>query len=99
MRIHNGRNFIRQIERHPEHFHMIHYSCRGLYDDNDALSPCITSIAITHYATQQTVSFSNHSIAEELHIPRKDIQGRSDEVELQLLQEFRTFIHDGQDKC
>ena len=72
---------------------MIHYSCQGLYDDNDALSPCITSIAIaiTHYATEQMVSFSNHSIAEEPHIPRKDIQGRSDEVELQLLQEFRTL--------
>jgi hypothetical protein len=62
------------------------------------LSPRITSIAITHYATEQTVSFSTHSIAEELHIPRDSVRDRFDEVEHKLLQDFYAFIRDRRDK-
>ena len=98
MRIHNNRNFIKEVKGHPENFYVIHYSCQSLYDDNEALSPRITSIAITHYATEQTVSFSTHSIAEELHILREDVQDRFDKVECQLLQEFYAFIRDRRDK-
>lgn len=98
MSIYNSRNFIKEVKGHPENFYVIHYSCQSLYDDNEALSPRITSIAITHYATEQTVSFSTHSIAEELHIPREDVQGRFDEVERQLLREFYAFIRDRRDK-
>lgn len=77
---------------------MIHYSCQSLYDDNKALSPRITSIAVTHYATEQTVSFSTHSIAEELHIARENVLDCFDEVERRLLSEFYTFIRDRRDK-
>ena len=72
----------------PENFYIIHYSCQSFYDDNEALSPRTTSIAITHYATELTVSFSTHSIAEELHIPRDSVRDRFDEVEHKLLQDF-----------
>ncbi len=57
MGINNSRDFIKEIKLHPENFYIIHYSCQSLYDDNEALSPRITSIAITHYSTEQTVSF------------------------------------------
>lgn len=98
MAINGCREFIKEVKAHPENFYLIHYSCQSLYDDNDALSPRITSIAITHFATEQTVSFSTHSIAEELHIPREAVFGRFDEVERQLLQEFYGFVRDRRDK-
>lgn len=98
MGIYNSGRFLREIKANPENFYIIHYSCQSLYDDNDALSPRITSIAITHYATEQTVSFSTHSIAEELHIQRDFVKERFDEVEYKLLQDFYMFIRDRRDK-
>lgn len=98
MGIYGGGDFIREIKKNPENFYIIHYSCQSLYDDNEALSPRITSIAISHYATEQAVSFSTHSIAEELHIPRENVRDRFDEVERKLLQDFYTFVRDRRDK-
>ena len=98
MGIYNSGRFLKEIKANPENFYIIHYSCQSLYDDNDALSPRITSIAITHYATEQTVSFSTHSIAEELHIQREYVKDKFDEVEYKLLQDFYTFIRDRRDK-
>lgn len=98
MSINDSRRFLKEIKIHPENFYIIHYSCQSLYDDNEALSPRITSIAITHYATEQTVSFSTHSIAEELHISRELVLSRFDEVEYKLLNEFYSFIRDRRDK-
>jgi hypothetical protein len=96
--IYDSRRFIKEVKGSPENFYIIHYSCQSLYDDNEALSPRITSIAITHYATEQTVSFSTHSIAEELHIPRDSVRERFDEVERKLLLDFYAFIRDRRDK-
>ena len=90
--------FLKQLKRNPENFYIIHYSCQSLYDDNEALSPRITSIAITHYATEQTVSFSTHSIAEELNIALANVKARFDEVELKLLSDFYLFVRDRRDK-
>lgn len=98
MSIYNSKNFIKEVKEHPENFYIIHYSCQSLYDDNEDLSPHITSIAIIHYATEQAVSFSTHSIAEELGIHREDVQGSFNEVEHQLLQKFYSFIRDRRDK-
>lgn len=98
MSIYDSRHFIKEVKRHPENFYVIHYSCQSLYDDNEALSPRITSITITHYATEQTVSFSTHSIAEERHIPRESVRDRFDEVEFELLRGFYNFIRDRRDK-
>lgn len=98
MSIHNSSQFIHQVKRNPENFYVIHYSCQSLYDDNEALSPRITSIGISHYATEQTVSFSTHSIAEELHISRESVRERFDEVERELLRGFYAFIRDRRDK-
>ena len=90
--------FIREVKKAPQIFYTIHYSCQSLYDDNEGLSPRITSIAITHYATGQAVSFSTHSIAEELRIGREDVLGNFDAVELQLLTGFYQFVRDRRDK-
>lgn len=98
MPLNSAKSFIAEIKKHPERFYIIHYSCQSLYDDNEALSPRITSIAITHFSTEQTVSFSTHAIAEELHIPRDQVFGRFDDVEHALLREFYNFVRDRKDR-
>lgn len=98
MSITDGREFVREIKKAPQNFFLIHYSCQSLYDDNEALSPRITSIAITHYATGQAVSFSTHAIAEELRIAREDVMEKFDAIELELLNGFYRFIRDRRDK-
>lgn len=98
MSIADSSQFIKSVKSHPENFFIIHYSCQNLNDDNEALSPRITSIAINHYSTGQSVSFSTHSVSEELQIPRKDVLERFDEVELELLAKFYKFIRDRRDK-
>lgn len=98
MSINGSGEFIKACKAHPENFYIVHYSCQSLYDDNDALSPRITSIAITHFLTEQTVSFSTHSIAEELHIGRDAVRERFDEVERELLKGFYSFVRDRRDK-
>lgn len=98
MSIVDSSQFIKSVKKTPENFFLIHYSCQNLNDENDALSPRITSIAINHYATGQSVSFSTHSIAEELQIPRADVIQRFDEVEKELLTQFFRFIRDRRDK-
>ncbi|XGT81645.1 hypothetical protein JQ742_005810 [Klebsiella pneumoniae] len=94
----DSRQFIKSVKQNPENFFIIHYSCQNLNDDNDALSPRITSIAINHFSSGQSVSFSTHSISEEMHIPRDDVLDRFDEVELELLSQFYRFIRDRRDK-
>ena len=98
MSIFNSADFIKYIKKVPENFFFIHYSCQSLYDDNEGLSPRITSIAITHYASEQTVSFSTHAIAEELGIAREDVREQFDDVERELLDKFYAFVRDRRDK-
>ncbi|MBD8562405.1 hypothetical protein CUU62_23235 [Pseudomonas sp. WP001] len=98
MSITDSRAFIREVKKAPQNFFTIHYSCQSLYDDNEGLSPRITSIAITHYATGQAVSFSTHSIAEELRIARDDVMTSFDAIELELLTGFYRFVRDRRDK-
>jgi hypothetical protein len=94
MPINDSRRFIAELKAKPENFYLIHYSCQNLNDNNDGLSPRITSIAVSHYATEQSVSFSSHAVAEELGISRGEVIARFDEVEKSLLQKFFTFVRD-----
>ena len=98
MTISTYKEFISGVKRHPENFYIIHYSCQSLNDENEGLSPRITSIAVQHLSTDQTVSFSMHAVAEELRIAREDVKDRMDEVEAVLLREFNEFIRDRRDK-
>jgi len=96
--ISNSSDFIRLLKKHPENFYIIHYSCQSLYDDNEGLSPRITSIAISHFATEQIISFSTHAIAEELGIARENVREKFDEIELNLLTNFYSFVRERKDK-
>lgn len=98
MAILSGREFFQELRKHADKFYIIHYSCESLYDENEALSPRITSIAVTHYLSEQTISCSTHAIAEELHIPREQIPDRLDEIEKALLKKFYDFVRERRDK-
>ena len=90
--------FFKQIRKHPDRFYIVHYSCQSLYDDNEGLSPRITSIVVMHLATEQTVSFSTHAIAEELGHSREEVLRHFDAIEEKLLRGFFEFIRDRRDR-
>jgi hypothetical protein len=71
--------FFTTIRKHPERFYIVHYSCQNLNDDNEGLSPRVTSIAVTYCGTDQSLSFSTHLVAEELGIARADVPKHFDE--------------------
>lgn len=98
MSITNSREFLATLKKKPESIYIIHYSCQSLYDDNEGLSPRITSIAVTHYATEQSLSFSTHSIAEELGIERENVLDNFDRIERSLLDKFYEFARDRRDQ-
>ncbi|MGR9457067.1 hypothetical protein ACU8V1_13960 [Rhizobium leguminosarum] len=98
MGINNSKEFLKELKAHPENFYIIHYSCQNLNDDNEGLSPRITSIAVSHFSTEQTVSFSTHSVAEEMHISRGNVRERFDDIERELLKSFYSFVRDRRDK-
>lgn len=89
--------FFREVRKHPERFYIIHYSSEGLYDDAIAaqgLSPRITSIAVMHLLTRQTVTFATHAIAEELKIPKQQIEAQFDLVERTILERFYKYVQE-----
>lgn len=99
MGIYRASEFIKEVQKKPENFYLIHYSCQHLYEDNDGeLSPQITSIAVSHFATEQTISFSTHAVAEILGIPREEVRERFSEIERRLLDDFYEFVKDRRDK-
>jgi len=88
-------NFLKAAKRHAERYFIIHYSSQSLYDDEQqGLSPRITSIVVRHLATGQTVSFAMHAVAEELGIARENIVQRYDQIESELLERFYEFVRD-----
>lgn len=98
MSINTPKELMKEIKIHPENFYFIHYSCQNLNDENASLSPRITSIAVSHYSTGQTVSFSTHSVAETLGISRDSVIEKFNEIEKELLKEFYDFVRDRRDK-
>lgn len=93
-----ARDFKKNVKRSPENFYIIHYSCQNLNDENEALSPRITSIAVAHVSTEQTVSFSTHAIAEELKVDRENVFIEFDRIEKRLLDRFFEFVKERRDK-
>lgn len=92
-------SFFKDVKKHPDRYYIVHYSSQSLYDDEvQGFSPRITSIAVMHYATRQTVSFSLHSVAEETGIPREAVEERYDDIERALLERFYAFVRDRREK-
>jgi len=92
-------NFFKAIGREPERFYNIHYSSQSLYDaDSEGHSPRITSIAVMHFATPQTASFSVHAVADLLQVGKEDVESRYNDIDKMMLSRFFDFVKDRLDK-
>lgn len=83
-----ARKCFNKIAENPQNYLIIHYSCESFYDIHDGHTPRITSIAVYHYASGQTESFSIHKAAEKLHVNLQEIEKHFDELEHNMLKEF-----------
>lgn len=83
---------FKEIDKSPENYLIIHYSCESFYEITDGHTPRITSIAVYAYATAQTDSFSIHKTAEKKHVPISDIEAQYDELERKMLDDYFSYI-------
>mgnify|MGYP002624838986 CR=1 FL=1 len=90
----SARRTIKEIDRNPTNYLIIHYSCESFYDITDGHTPRITSIAVYDYASAQTDSFSIHKMAERKMIPIDKIEDHYDELEKSMLNEFFAYVKD-----
>ena len=84
----SAKKCFKKISENPQNYLIIHYSCESFYDIHDGHTPRITSIAVYHYASGQTESFSIHKTAEKLKINLKEIEKHYDELEHSMLLDF-----------
>jgi hypothetical protein len=95
----NTANFFKSVAKEPDQFYIIHYSSLSLYDaDSEGHSPRITSIAVMHFATRQTTSFSVHSVADILKIGKDDVDTRYNDIGKEMLLRFFEFVRGRLDK-
>lgn len=86
------RDAFRELDDQRRKLNYIHYSCQSLSDENEGYSPRVTSIAVLHHSSSQMYSFSIHLVAEELLIPRLEIEKKYDEIEKRMLEMFFAFV-------
>lgn len=87
-----ARLLFKEIDKNPENYLIIHYSCESFYGIIDGHTPRITSIAVYAYATAQTDSFSIHKTAEKNHVSISDIETHYDELERKMLDDYFSYI-------
>ena len=85
-----------EIDKNPQNYLVIHYSCESFYDIKDGHTPRITSIAVYDYNTAQTDSFSIHKMAEKSHIDLSKIESHFDDLEKSMLDEFFDYAKEHQ---
>lgn len=83
---------IDEIEEKRDNVLIIHYSCESFYDIKDGRTPRVTSIAVRNFSTGQTSSFSIHKSAEQMGAAVAEIDGRYDEFEKCMLDEYFDLI-------
>lgn len=83
---------IEEIQKNPQNYIVIHYSCESFYDIKDGRTPRITSIVARNFDSGQTDSFSIHKVAEQKQIDVSDIDGKYDSLEKEMLDEFYEFV-------
>ena len=88
---------LKTIDKNPEMYLVIHYSCESFYDITDGRTPRITSIAVYNFESAQTDSFSLHKIAERKHINLSEIEDKYDQLEKQMLTEFFKYAKEHKD--
>lgn len=86
-----GLRRLKLVFADPSNVRFIHYSCESFYDRSDGPSPRVTSIAVRHYASGQTRSFSIHQVAEREGLLTQ-LDERYDELEYKMLEEFFEYV-------
>ncbi|CAN4267479.1 hypothetical protein MCEMSEM29_00442 [Methylophilaceae bacterium] len=88
---------LEHLKLNESNLFSIHYSCQSLGDNNEGLSPRITSIAVLHLASSSMHSFSIHLVAEIKNVPKNSIATKYDELEKEMLINFYDFVRSHQD--
>lgn len=91
-RIFQAREKLKRIERNPERYLVVHYSCESFYEIDDGHTPRVTSIAVMSLGSGQVESFSISKVAEQNHVPLLEIKGAYDSLELKMLDEFFDYV-------
>ena len=86
-----ARKIVKGIDKDPEKYLIIHYSCESFYDITDGKTPRITAIAVRYYETGQSDIFSIHKTAEKKGMSLDDIDSKYDMLEKEMLKEFFDF--------
>ncbi len=94
----NACEILKKIDLNSSNYLLIHYSCESFVNIKDGRTPRITSIAIRHFATGQTESFSLHKTAEQMGIVSDKIPDNYDLIETEMLTEYFDFIKGNKDK-
>lgn len=82
---------LEELIGQQDNLHIIHYSCESFYDTTNPSSRRITSIAIKHFGSEQTKSFSIHQMAER-HGKLVSIEKNFDLLERAMLDECFAYI-------
>lgn len=86
-----------ELKNNKEKILFIHYSCKSFDDENECLSPRVTSIAVYYYDERAIKSFSFNIAAEVLHISKEDIENHYDKIEKKILEDFFLFAKEHYD--
>lgn len=82
-----GHRTLQSVFETPSKLRVVHYSCESFYERTDGPSPRVTSIAVRHYESGQTRSFSIHQVAEQRGLLR-EIDSNYDALEREMLADF-----------
>ncbi|EJL6615593.1 hypothetical protein [Shewanella psychrotolerans] len=85
---------LKFLKANEHNIYVIHYSCENLNDNNENISPRVTSIAVLHLQSHTMHSFSIHLVAEKAHIGRDEIADNYNDLEKQMLADFYSFVRD-----
>jgi len=83
---------LQNIYGEPKSVLIVHYSCESFYDLPTGRSPRITSIAVRHFGSGQTESFSIHKVAELQGVSLDQIENDYDHLEKLMLDEFSRCV-------
>lgn len=90
----NIKEKLKFLKGNEHNLYVIHYSCENLNDNNENISPRVTSIAVLHLQSNTMHSFSIHLIAEKSNISREEISSNYNQLEKQMLADFYAFVRE-----
>lgn len=85
---------LKEIDKNPENYLIVHYSCESFYDITDGHTPRITSIAVYSFNTAQTESFSIHKTAEKEGVQISEIEKMYDKLERSMLDDYFKYLNE-----